>query len=561
MNTIKYIWRILDNKQKIYFFFLFLSIFFVVILDILSLSILIPFINLIINVNILKNYPFLYQILEFVSSIFNISIIFTIIIIFFIFFILRFCLYSLILFYSNKFSYLTRAEISQRILNYYILLDYEKFIRVNSAEIITFIKQEVPQFGTGLLAIINFSTNLIIATSIIVFLVFHYHYQLLLLLLITTFSSIIYFLFINKRVVNLSGRRFYSEKNFLKNIKEILSSYKEIRIYRRENFFLNICKKYNFDICEIGYKWAFIQALPKLWIEIVFFFILLSIVLFSSLEGANINESLVPLGVIAFGGLRVLPVLTVINSSYQNINFSEASCHRIYSIINLNKKVEKFNNTHDLVFENNIKITNLCFNYPDKQGLLLSNVNFQIIKGDIIGIKGESGSGKTTFIEILIGLIKNYQGDIFVDGKNIREDNESWRKNFAYIPQNIFLLDDTIKNNIVFGKSNIDLNKLDKIIKKVELTDLINSLPQGIDTLVGENAAFLSGGQIQRVAIARALYSEKKILIMDESTNALDKKTEKEIFSFIKVNLQDLTVIIISHQSESLNICNKIMVI
>jgi ABC-type transport system involved in cytochrome bd biosynthesis fused ATPase/permease subunit len=243
---------------------------------------------------------------------------------------------------------LTRAEISQRILNYYILLDYEKFIRVNSAEIITFIKHEVPQFGTGLLAIINFSTNLIIATSIIVFLVFHYHYQLLLLLLITTFSSIIYFLFINRIVVNLSGRRFYSENNFLKNLKEILSSYKEIRIYRRENFFLNICKKYNFDICEIGYKWAFIQALPKLWIEIVFIFILLSIVLFSSIEGANINESLVPLGVIAFGGLRVLPVLTVINSSYQNINFSEASCHRIYSIINLNKKVEKFNNTHSI---------------------------------------------------------------------------------------------------------------------------------------------------------------------------------------------------------------------
>lgn len=561
MNTLKYTWAILDKKQKIYFLFLFLSTFFVVIFDILSLSILIPFINLIININILKNYPFLYEILEFVSSVFNINIIFTIIIIFFIFFILRFCLYSLIIFYSNKFSYLTRADISQKILNYYILLDYEKFVRVNSSEIITFIKNEVPQFGTGLLAVINLSTNLIIATSIIFFLVFHYHYQLLLLLIITTLSSIIYFLFINRIVVNLSGKRFYSEKNFLKNIQEILSSYKEIKIYGRENFFLNICKKYNLDICEIGYKWAFVQAIPKLWIEIVFFSILLSVVLFSFLEGANINESLVPLGVIAFGGLRVLPVLTIINSSYQNINFSEASCQRIYLILNFNKKVEKFDNTHDLVFENNIKIINLCFNYPDKQGLLLSNVNFQIKKGDIIGIKGESGSGKTTFIEILIGLIKNYQGDIFVDGKNIREDNESWCKNFAYIPQNIFLLDDTIKNNIVFGKNNIDLNKLDKIIKKVELSDLINSLPQGIDTLVGENAAFLSGGQIQRVAIARALYSEKKILIMDESTNALDKKTEKEIFSFIKDNLQDLTVIIVSHQSESLNICNKIMVI
>ncbi len=561
MNTLKYLWKILDNKQKVYFFFLFLSTFLIVIFDILSLSILIPFINLIINIDILKNYPFFYKVLELVSTTFNINIIFTIIIIFFIFFLLRFCFYSLLLFYSNKFSYLTRAEISQKILNYYILLDYERFIRVNSSQIINFIKNEVPQFGIGLLAIINLSTNIIIVLSIIIFFLFHYSYQLLLLLTIITLSSIIYFLFINRKILNLSGRRFYSENNFLKNLKEILSSYKEIRIYGRENFFLNVFKKYNFEICEIGYKWAFIQALPKLWIEIVFFLILLSILLFSSLEATSVKESLVTLGVIAFGGLRILPVLTIINSSYQNINFSKQSCHRIYLILDPNNKVRKFDNTLDLFFKDNIKIINLCFNYPDKKGLLLSNINFEIKKGDIIGIKGKSGSGKTTFIEILIGLIKNYQGNIFADGKNIRENNEAWRKNFAYIPQNIFLLDDTIKNNIVFGKNNIDLNKLDKIIKKVELTDLINSLPQGIDTLVGENAAFLSGGQIQRIGIARALYSEKKILIMDESTNALDKKTEREIFSFIKNNLQDLTVIIISHQSESLNICNKIMVI
>jgi ABC-type multidrug transport system fused ATPase/permease subunit len=559
INTLKYAWAILNNKQKIYLFFLFFSIFLVVIFDILSLSILIPFIHLVINIDILKNYPLLYKILEFISSIFNINIILTIIIIFFIFFILRSFLYSLIIFYSNKFSYLTRAEISQKILNYYILLDYEKFFRLNSSEIITFIKQEVPQFGTALLALINLSTNFIIATSIIIFLVFHYYYQLLLLLLIIVISSIIYFLSINRIVKNLSARRFSSEKNFLKNLQEILSSYKEIRIYGREKFFLNICRKYNLDICEVSYKWAFIQALPKLWIEIVFFLILLSIVLFSYLEGGNANESLVPLGVIAFGALRVLPILTIINTSYQNINFSEASSERIYSILNFNDEVKKTENINNLVFENEIKIINLCFNYPDKQGLLLNNINFAIKKGDIIGIKGQSGSGKTTLIEILIGLIKNYRGDIFVDGKNIRENNESWRKNFAYIPQNIFLLDDTIKNNIVFGKDNVDLIKLKKIIKKVELNDLINTLPQGIDTSVGENAAFLSGGQIQRIAIARALYSEKKILIMDESTNALDKMAEKEIFNFIKNNLQDLTVIIISHQSESLNICNKVM--
>jgi len=559
VNTLKYAWAILNNKQKIYLFFLFFSIFLVVIFDILSLSILIPFIHLVINIDILKNYPLLYKILESISSIFNINIILTIIIIFFIFFVLRSFLYSLIIFYSNKFSYLTRADISQKILNYYILLDYEKFFKLNSSEIITFIKQEVPQFGTALLALINLSTNFIIATSIIIFLVFHYYYQLLLLLLIIVISSIIYFLSINRIVKNLSARRFSSEKNFLKNLQEILSSYKEIRIYGRENFFLNICRKYNLDICEVSYKWAFIQALPKLWIEIVFFLILLSIVLFSYLEGGNANESLVPLGVIAFGALRVLPILTIINTSYQNINFSEASSERIYSILNFNAEVKTTENINNLVFENEIKIINLCFNYPDKQGLLLNNINFAIKKGDIIGIKGQSGSGKTTLIEILIGLIKNYRGDIFVDGKNIRENNESWRKNFAYIPQNIFLLDDTIKNNIVFGKDNVDLIKLKKIIKKVELNDLINNLPQGIDTSVGENAAFLSGGQIQRIAIARALYSEKKILIMDESTNALDKIAEKEIFNFIKNNLQDLTVIIISHQSESLSICNKVM--
>ena len=280
-------------------------------------------------------------------------------------------------------------------------------------------------------------------------------------------------------------------------------------------------------------------------------------IVFSYANGIGIKENVVPLGVIIFGSLRILPTLALINASLQNLKFNKNSCEKIYSIVN--KSVDIKNNHHPLDFEKKIEIKNISFTYLNKKDRILKNLNFNINKGDIIGVSGKSGSGKTTFIEILMGFLHSYEGQILVDGKDIKTNYRSWQNNFSYVPQNIYLLDDTIKNNIVFGNENIDSSKIIKILEKIGLSKFINNLPNNIDTIVGENASLVSGGQAQRIAIARALYNDPKILVLDESTNSLDSDIEKDILKYLKNFSDNITIIIISHNLKSLEICNKIL--
>jgi len=557
MSIFNTIWHILDSRQKTYFFFIFISTFLVVFFEMLGLALLVPLISLVINFDGLENYPLLYKFFKYISLKTKLDLFIIALSLFFIIFTARCILLSITIFYSNKYSYLTRVEIGQKILKNFIYQDFEKHFNTSSSTVISFVKNEVAQFGSALQSLINLLINIIISSSIFIFILFYYYQQLLIIFFIVLLFSVLYFFFINKFILSLGSKRLFAEANFIKLLTEIFNSYKEIKIYNRELFFLKNFKKNNLEICSIGYKWAFIQSLPKIWIELVFLIILFLVVIFSYINGISIKENIVPLGVIIFGSLRILPTLSLINASFQNLKFNKPSCEKIYSIVS--NSVEVKNDPSIFLFEKKIDIKNINFTYEGKKHHVLKNLNFEINKGDIIGISGNSGSGKTTFIEILMGFLSSYQGEILVDGRNIRDNRVAWQKNFSYVPQNIYLLDDTIKNNIVFGSEKIDLYKINRILEKIGLSKFINNLPNNIETIVGENAALVSGGQAQRIAIARALYNEPKILVLDESTNSLDSNIEQDILTNLKNFSDNITIIIISHNLKNLEICNKIL--
>lgn len=557
MNAFNIIWAILDSRQKIYFFYIFFFTFSVVFFEMIGLALLIPLISLIINPHILEKYPLLYIYLKKISLITSLDLFIIVLCLFFIIFTIRCILLSITIFYSNKYSYLTRVEIGQKILNYFIYQNFDEHINTSSSIVISIVKNEVGQFGNALQSLISLLINIIISSSIFIFILFYYYQQLLIIFFIVFIFSLFYFFLINKLILFLGSKRLFAEANFIKKLTEIFNSYKEIKIYNKEKFFLKKFKENNLEICSIGYKWAFIQSLPKIWIELIFLFILFLVIVFSYANGIGIKENVVPLGVIIFGSLRILPTLALINASLQNLKFNKNSCEKIYSIVN--KSVDIKNNHHPLDFEKKIEIKNISFTYLNKKDRILKNLNFNINKGDIIGVSGKSGSGKTTFIEILMGFLHSYEGQILVDGKDIKTNYRSWQNNFSYVPQNIYLLDDTIKNNIVFGNENIDSSKIIKILEKIGLSKFINNLPNNIDTIVGENASLVSGGQAQRIAIARALYNDPKILVLDESTNSLDSDIEKDILKYLKNFSDNITIIIISHNLKSLEICNKIL--
>ena len=265
------------------------------------------------------------------------------------------------------------------------------------------------------------------------------------------------------------------------------------------------------------------------------------------------------------GAFRILPSLNRIINASQTLRFNLPAVDNISKEFSRSKEKKQSdlkikNPSTNINFKKNICINNLKFKYDNFQSFSLNNLNLTVLKGDKIGIFGSSGSGKSTFIDVILGLLEPNSGAIEVDGVNIKKDLTGWRKNVAYVPQKVYLTDDTIMNNIAFGQnpSKINKDKIKDAIKISELDKFIESLPNGVETIVGERGVRISGGQLQRIGIARAFYQEPKILILDESTNALDIETEDKIMQCIFNQSKVETLIVISHRRNTIKECNKI---
>ncbi len=307
---------------------------------------------------------------------------------------------------------------------------------------------------------------------------------------------------------------------------------------------------------------GFYKTLPKLLIEelIIILFILYFLYYYSfqSID-ENFFSKLIFLGAIL---IRLIPGLIRISTSYQAIKFASTPAEKIYQFFNLNKKIE-LDNQKKIEFNDCIEFQNLDYKFKGYDKNVLSSLSFKIEKNQTIGVVGKTGSGKTTFLDIFLGLLKPAGGKILVDGKDLTFElkQTDWHKKIGYVSQNVTLIDDSIKNNIALGtiETEIDINKINEIIKKTNLEKFIDSLPDGIETLVGEKGIKLSGGQIQRIGIARAIYTDPEILCLDEATSSLDYQTENEILKTILSVKKNKTVIIIAHRLKTIENCDKII--
>lgn len=380
-------------------------------------------------------------------------------------------------------------------------------------------------------------------------------------LAISTMSALFYF-FNRIKLKKWSLEREKIEKEISRVALESLKGYKEILIFQKNIFFQKIFSKQKYTLNNLKAKFKTMNVIPRYYIEFMAV-IALTVYLISFIISDNSSNFLLPtLGVFVAAIFKISPSINKIINAFQNLKFYNSSVEIIFNELNNNNfKSNHLEKTISIPKFETLDLNNIKFKYSKAENVILENINLIIKKGDTIGIVGQSGKGKTTLIDLIFGLLRPNEGQIIINNSiSIYDNLDSWRAKISYVSQDPFLLNSTILENIAFGQNKESINHkfLQKVIKQSQLEELVKNLPNGINTIIGDEGSNLSGGQRQRVAIARALFKKSEIIIFDESTSNLDIKVESEILNIIESLKPYKTVIFITHSKNPLKICNKI---
>ena len=555
------IYFLFEKKRLFLLIIIFIFSIIAMLLETIGIGLLIPLVMTVSDSNFLQNNSEIINKIPFISDIEQDQLITVASFIFISFYIIKIFFLGLLNYLNAFFIQTQEVYLRNRLLKHYLFLPYTFHLKRNSSSLIRNIVSEVGYFTAILGSVLNLTTDILIATGLCIFLLFYNFKTAVLVIFIFFIGGYLFDFFVKSKLKRWGESRLFHTEKLFKALQESLGGIREIIIYGKYNEFLNFFNYHNYNHSIIRKLITFTSSLPRLWYEILAISILLFLLILN-LGEKKISDIITLLIIFSAASLRLMPITNRIVISVQNLRTYKPSIDILFNEFKKNFIVsEKSNNTKEIILKNSLKIQNVFFQYDLKEKLALNNVNLEIKKNEITGIFGKSGSGKTTLLDIILGILKPNNGKVLIDGVDIHNNIRSYQKIIGYVSQNLFLIDDTLEKNIAFGlKDNeIDNLKLRDSIKKSALNNYIDNLKYGIKTLAGERGARMSGGQKQRIAIARALYFLPSILILDEATNALDKKTEDEILQTIKNLKGKITIIMVSHKLSSLKFCDKII--
>lgn len=560
ISTLKKINFLITKRQRKGLVILTLLLFVGMVLEVFGLGILIPAISILLDPEMIEKTPMITSIKNlfpnFSHQNFVIFFLGATVLLYFI----KSLFLMLLTHKQNRFLSNMMAFIANNLFSSYLTKPYSFHLNRNASELIKNIQVEINFLGVFFLSFITIFIEGGFVVSVLATLVYIEPVGAISIGLFYGLLSIIFLQF-TKRKLSMWGKlRQELDTQVSKIALEGLGGIKDLLILGRTSFFIDEYLKKNYLKARMVSNQGTVSQIPRFFLELISIAGLVSFIILLLFQGKDTSSLITILGVFVAATFRMIPSLNRIITAVQSLKYYSPALDVIYEELKLQKdKIELLNEIEVYNFKNKIEFKNVHF-YFNERNKILNGINFIIEKGKTIGIIGESGSGKSTFVDLLIGLHKPKTGEIIVDGISGLQMKQTWRNNIGYVSQSIYLTDDTIENNIALGvlESDINKDKISEILKQVRLEDLIRELELGIHTKVGERGVQLSGGQRQRIGIARALYHSPEILILDEATSALDSETEAEVMKSLNYFRGKKTIIMIAHRLSTLSECDEI---
>ena len=552
---------IFTRSQKIQLLILSLLLLVGMLFEIAGLGILIPVLSLMLDSDIGKKYPFLQPYLEYLGNPGQLQIVIIGMSVLIFVYLVKGIFMIFLGWKQNKFTLKLSQDISCNLFVGYLRLPYMFHLYTNSSVLLRNIQIEVGNFNAAAQSLITLSIELsiVVGVAFMLFLM-----EPLGSVIVTVFLSIFAFGFhwLSKdRLLDWGKKRQNHQAQSNKHLFQGFGGVKEVKLMGREESFLEEFRINSCGITRIQLKIATISTVPRFYLEFlaVIGLALLSILMVA--QNKQMNIVLPTLGVFVAAAFRMIPSVNRIMISSQTLKVNQASVNVIYDELCVIQDSEiSIQQSGFIDFSNELSLKDIVFSYPTAEGNAIDGVSINIKKGESIGFIGPSGSGKSTLVDLILGLLTPQQGKIFIDGNDISTSMRKWQDQIGYVPQAIYLTDDSLRKNVAFGipESQIDEAAVIRAIKDAQLYEFVASLPEGLETFVGERGVRLSGGQRQRIGIARALYHDPEVLVLDEATSALDTKTESEVMDCVSALRGTKTLLIVAHRLTTVQNCDMI---
>ncbi len=569
MTTIKKFLYLLSPGQYKELFFLFIMILVMAILDVVGVASILPFMTILTNPDLIQTNLILNKIFQF-SKIFgvenNLDFIFILGIFVFLLLVVSLMFKAITIYLQVKFVQNCEYKLSKRLIELYLHQPYDWFLNRNSVGIGKTILSEVGHvIGHGIKPMIELIVKGTVVIAMIALLLVHDpRLTLFTGLLFGLLYGLIYYV-IKKYLRRIGEKRLDSNESRFLSTNDAFGAIKEVKIGGLEQFYIKNFSDSAKDYAASTASSQVLGQIPRYFLETLAFGGIMLLILYLMFQSGSYHNAIPVISLYVFAGYRLLPSLQQIYLSITKITFIGPSLEKIYNDVNEIKPMVLNENQDLLSLNDSISLKNISYNYPNTTRSVLKNININIPSKTATGFVGTTGSGKTTLVDIILGLLDLREGNLEIDGKIITKKNSrSWQKLIGYVPQNIYLSDKSVLENIAFGidHKNINKNAVEEAAKISNLHDfVIDELPDQYLTKIGERGVRLSGGQRQRIGIARALYFRPKLLILDEATSALDNKTEKKIINMIYGLTKDTTIIMIAHRLSTIKNCDKIYIL